>query len=96
MLRLHRRIQQVIARPRHRLPPRRLRLEAVSLIGFHAYDLGGAEVLLDDGDAVEGDAVLELLDAFEFRGEHGQGVVCGVADEEAEVDEVVGVGELGD
>ena len=54
-----------------------------------------AEVLLDDGDAPEGDLVGTFLDAFELHGQDSEGIVGRIADEETKVNEVVRVGQLG-
>ncbi len=93
MLRLERRIKQVIPRPADRLPSRALRREAMSVLHLLTGDL--PKVLLHDEGAVERDMICPHLDAVQLARQDGERIVGGVADEEGEVDQFVGVGELG-
>jgi hypothetical protein len=55
----------------------------------------GTKVLLDDGSAAETDFFIGMvLDAIELGGQVGQGVILGIADEEGQVNQVVGIGQL--
>lgn len=94
MLRAHGRTQQIVPRAAHRLPPRPLRRKPMPVL--HILSQRDAEIFLDDLRAAEGDAVRPRLHPLQLHGQDGEGVVRAVADEEGEVDEVVGVGELGE
>lgn len=86
--------QEVVPCLAHGLAARRLGREAMAVLDVLAQR--EPEILLDDHGAPKGNAVWALLDAVELGGEDGEGVVGSVAHEEPEVDEVVGVRELGE
>lgn len=83
MLGLERCRQQVIPRSSHRLPSRSLCRETVSVL--HILTQRYAEILLDDGGAAEGDVVGARLYSLQLDGQHGEGVIGGVADEKSEI-----------
>lgn len=90
---LHGSGQEVVAGATHGLPSGTLSLERVALLD--ALAKLEAEVLLDNHSAVEGDLVRAALDAIQFRGQDCESIILGIADQESEVDQVVGVGKLG-
>lgn len=87
--------EKVVSGAAHGLSARALGGETVAVLdGLRDMD---AEILLDNHDAAEGQVVgLCRLDALKLLGQDGQGVVGRVANQEGQVDQVVGVGELGD
>lgn len=84
--------EEIVARPAHGLSARPLGLEAVTVLDILAQL--EAKVLFDNHSAAE--LIGPLLETVELRGESGKGLVGRVAHEEAEVNEVVRVRELGD
>lgn len=94
VFRLQSSAKKVISSLAHCLSARTLSSETVSVLDVLTQM--NTEILLNDGSAVEGDRVGAILDALEFLGEDGECVVSAVADEESEIDQVVGVGQLRD
>lgn len=86
--------KKVVARATHGLATRTLGSERVALLNILAQL--EVEILLDNHGAVEGDLVGALLDAIQLGSEDSKSVIGRVADEEGKIDEVVGVGKLGD
>ena len=95
MLTLQRRTQQIIPRPSQRLPPPRLRLEAMPILDLHRVE--HAKILLHNHRAAERHVLVGVrLHALQLGRQQAHRVVQRVADQEGEVDEVVGVGQLGE
>lgn len=92
VVRLERGCQEVVARPAHGLATRPLSFESMSVLNVLA-ELE-AKVLLDNEGTPE--LVGALLKTIELGGEDGKGFVSGIANKEGEVDQVMGVCELGD
>lgn len=93
VLRLQGSREEVVAGATHGLAARTLGSERVTLLNILAQL--EVEVLLDDHGAVEGNLVGTLLDAVKLGSEDSKSVIGRVADEEGEIDQVVGVGKLG-
>lgn len=94
MLRFHSRAEKVISSLAHSLSTRTLSSETMSIL--NTLTQMNTEIFLDYGSAVEGNRVGTVLDALEFFCEDGEGVIGAVADEESEIDQLVGVGQLRD
>ena len=94
VLRLHSSTEKVISSLAHSLSARTLRSETMSILDTLAQM--NAEIFLHYGSAVEGDRVGATLNALEFLGKDGEGVIGAVADEESEIDQLVRVGQLRD
>lgn len=95
MVRLQRRTQQIVARPAHRLSPGPLRRETVPVLDALAQR--NAEIFLNDHGAAEGQPFrLARLHALQLLRENSECIICRIADEEREVDEMVRVRELGE
>jgi len=94
VLRLHSSTEKVVSSLAHGLSTRTLRSETVSILNTLAQM--NTEIFLHYGSAVERDGVGATLNALEFLGEDGEGVIGAVADEESEVDQLVRVGQLRD
>lgn len=86
--------QQVIPRLTHSFSSGALGGESVSRLHVHVE--GGPEILLDDGHAVERDLVRPLLDSVQLGSENRQCIVDRVSHEESQINEIVGVGQLGE
>ncbi len=86
--------EQIISCLSHLLPAWALGGETVSRLNIHVEV--AAKIFFDDRDTVEGDLICSLLDPVEFGGEDGERVVDGVAYQEGEVDQVVGVCHFGE
>lgn len=86
--------KQIVSGLAHRLSSRSLCGEAVSGLDIHVHGL--AEIFLHNQNTVEGNLVCPLLYSVKFRRENGQGIIRGVADQETKVDEIMGVGKLGE
>lgn len=87
------RVEQVVASTSDGLAPGTLSCKGVSLLHGH---LGlGTKVLLDNRRAAEADFFIDVvLDAIQLGSEIGQSVILGITDEEGQVDQLVGVGQL--
>lgn len=92
VLRLHGSAEKIISCLAHCLSARTLSSKTVSILDILTQM--NTEIFLNNGSAVEGDRVGAILDALEFLGEDGKCVISAVADEESEIDQVVGVGQL--
>lgn len=94
VLRLKGSRKEVVARAPHGLAARALGSKRVALLNILAQL--EVKVLLDNQGAAEGDLVGALLDAVKLGSKDSKRVIGRVADEEGEIDQVVGVGKLGD
>ena len=84
--------EKVVTRSAHGLSAWSLGLESVTVLDVLAQL--EAKILLDNQSAAE--FVGTLLEAIQFRGENGEGLIGGITNEEAKINEVVRVRELGD
>ena len=92
MLQLQSRREQVVPRAAHSFPSRSLRFEAMPILDtLRKLD---AEVLFDYHGGAEGYGVFATLNAVEFCREDAESVICAVADEKCEIDEIVRVCQL--
>lgn len=90
---LESRVEEVVTGTTNSLTTRTLGLEQVSLLDAHLHI--GTEVLADNGCAAEGDLVIGVvLNAIQFRCKGSQSIIFAVADEEGQIDQLVGVGQL--
>ena len=96
VLRLQSSTQQEVPGLAHSLSARTLCLETMSFLDAHSNRLLVREVLLDNHNAAEWHFVVSALDTLEFHRQDSQSIVVAVSDEEAEVDQVVRVGQLAD
>jgi hypothetical protein len=85
--------QQIVSGSAHGLPARALGLEPVSVRDILAEM--EAEIFLHNGGTSERDIIRSLLNTFKFGSEDRESIVLGVADEEGEVNQSMGVGKLG-
>lgn len=91
---LESRVQQIVASTANGLTAGTLSSEAVTLL--HAHLNIGAEILADDGRTAEANFFIGVvLDTVEFGSEVGKSVILGVTNQESQIDELVGVGQLG-
>lgn len=87
--------EKIVSCAAHGLSARALGSEAVSVL--YALREVDAKVLFDNHGAAEGKVLgLGGLYALQLFGQDGEGVVCGVANQEGEIDQVVGVTEARD
>lgn len=94
VLRLEGSREEVVARATHSLATGTLGSERVALRNILAQL--EVEVLLDNHGAAEGYLIGALLDAVKLGSKDSKSVIGRVADEEGKIDQVVGVGKLGD
>ena len=92
VLRLHSSAEKVISSLAHGLSARTLSSETVSV--FDTLAQMNTEIFLNHSSAAERDRVGTTLDALEFFGEDGEGIIGAVANEESEIDQLVRVGQL--
>lgn len=86
--------KEIVAGAAHILAARALGLKTMTILDVLAQL--EVEVLLDNHGAAEGSLVRALLNSLELGREDCEGVIIRVANEEREVDQVVGVRKLGD
>lgn len=90
VIRLQRRIQQIVPRLPHRLPSGTLKLEAMARL--HILPLNNPKILLNNHDATKRDfRIRVILDPLQLGCEQRHSIVRGVADQERQVDQVMWV-----
>lgn len=92
VLGLQRRRQQVIPGFPHCLSPRSLSSEAMSAL--HVLTCCDVKVLGHNHHASEGYAVCPRLDPFQLHAQHGERIICAIAHQECQINQLVRIGQL--